>query len=305
MDGGAVTLFEGFETRDVDTPRGTVHVRVGGEGPPLLLLHGFPETHLMWHPVAERLAEGHTVVAADLPGYGASFRPEPAPSHASHAKRALAKDLVVAMAELGHETFAVAGHDRGGRVAYRMALDSPGADTRLAVLDIVPTGEIWRRADDRFAIGYWHWPFLAQPAPLPERMILGDPEGFWVAIERMGIKPGDERYPGDVVAAYRAQVSDPATVEAMCEDYRAGATIDRALDDADRGTRTIACRTRALWGGAGGLPIFYEDPLELWRPYAPEIEGRAIEGASHFLVEDAPGEVADDLAGFFAPDSRH
>ena len=181
-----------------------------------------------------------------------------------------------------------------------MALDHPGAVTRLAVLDIVPTGEIWRRADDRFAVGYWHWPFLAQPAPLPERMILGDPEGFWVAIERMGIKPGDERYPDDVVAAYRAQISDPATVEAMCEDYRAGATIDRALDDADRGTRTIACRTRALWGGAGALPLFYEDPLELWRPYAPEIEGRAIEGASHFLVEDAPGEVADDLAGFFA-----
>ena len=118
-----------------------------------------------------------------------------------------------------------------------MALDHPGAVTRLAVLDIVPTGEIWRRADDRFAVGYWHWPFLAQPAPLPERMILGDPEVFWVAIERMGIKPGDERYPDDVVAAYRAQISDPATVEAMCEDYRAGATIDRALDDADRGTR--------------------------------------------------------------------
>jgi len=292
--------FAGFEERDVGTPRGTVHARVGGEGPPLLLLHGFPQTHVMWHPVAEALAARHTVIAADLPGYGDSFRPEPAPDHASHAKRALAEDLVVAMAELGHETFAVAGHDRGGRVAYRMALDSPAAVTRLAVLDIVPTGEIWRRADDRFAIGYWHWPFLAQPAPLPERMILGDPEGFWVAIERMGIKPGDERYPDDVVAAYRAQVSDPATVEAMCEDYRAGATIDRALDDADRGTRTIACRTRALWGGAGGLPIFYEDPLELWRPYAPEIEGRAIEGASHFLVEDAPGEVADDLAGFFA-----
>ena len=292
--------FAGFEERDVETPRGKIHARVGGEGPPLLLLHGFPQTHVMWHPVAEALAARHTVVAADLPGYGASFRPEVAPSHASHAKRALAKDLVVAMAELGHETFAVAGHDRGGRVAYRMALDSPAAVTRLAVLDIVPTGEIWRRADDRFSIGYWHWPFLAQPAPLPERMILGDPEAFWVAVERMGIKPGDERYPDDVVAAYRAQVSDPATVEAMCEDYRAGATIDRALDDTDREAgRTIACPARALWGGAGALPLFYEDPLELWRPYAPEIEGRAIEGASHFLVEDAPGEVADDLAGFF------
>jgi haloacetate dehalogenase len=291
--------FAGFEERDVVTPRGTVRARVGGDGPPLLLLHGFPQSLVMWHPVADALAARHTVVAADLPGYGASFRPAPAPDHASHGKRALARDLVAAMAALGHESFAVAGHDRGGRVAYRMALDHPGAVTRLAVLDIVPTGEIWRRADDRFAVGYWHWPFLAQPAPLPERMILGDPEVFWVAVERMGIKPGDERYPDDVVAAYRAQISDPATVEAMCEDYRAGATIDRALDDADRGTKTIACRTRALWGGAGALPLFYEDPLELWRPYAPEIEGRAIEGASHFLVEDAPGEVAADLGGFF------
>ena len=201
-----------------------------------------------------------------------------------------------------HDTFAVAGHDRGGRVAYRMALDSPAAVTKLAVLDIVPTGEIWRRADAGFAIGYWHWPFLAQPAPLPEQLILGDPDAFWLAIERMGIKPGDERYPDAVVAAYRAQVEDQATVEAMCEDYRAGATIDRSLDDADREAgRTIACPALALWGGAGALPLFYEDPLELWRPYAPGITGRAVDGASHFLVEDAPGEVADDLAGFFAP----
>jgi haloacetate dehalogenase len=293
--------FAGFELTDVDTPRGTVHARVGGAGPPLLLLHGFPQTHLMWHPVAERLAREHTVVAADLPGYGASLKPRPADDHTAHAKRALAQDLVAAMAALGHDAFALAGHDRGGRVAYRLALDHPGAVTRLAVLDIVPTGEIWRRADARFAVGYWHWPFLAQPAPLPEQLILGDPDAFWLAIERMGIKPGDARYPDEVVAAYRAQVEDHATVEAMCEDYRAGATIDRALDDADREAgRTIACPARALWGGAGALPLFYADPLELWRPYAPGITGRAVEGASHFLVEDAPDEVADDLAGFLA-----
>ena len=296
MDG-----FAGFELTDVETPRGIVHARVGGAGPPLLLLHGFPQTHLMWHPVAERLAREHTVVAADLPGYGASLRPGPAGDHAAHAKRALAQDLVAAMAALGHDAFALVGHDRGGRVAYRMALDHPRSVTRLAVLDIVPTGEIWRHADARFAVGYWHWPFLAQPAPLPEQLILGDPDAFWLAIERMGIKPGDARYPDEVVAAYRAQVEDAATVEAMCEDYRAGATIDRALDDADREAgRTIACPARALWGGAGALPLFYADPLELWRPYAPGITGRAVEGASHFLVEDAPGEVADDLAGFLA-----
>ena len=295
MDG-----FAGFELTEVETPRGRVCARVGGSGPPLLLLHGFPQTHLMWHPVASRLAAEHTVVAADLPGYGASFRPEPAADHAPHSKRALAQDVAAAMAALGHERFAVAGHDRGGRVGYRMALDHPDTVTRLAVLDIVPTGEIWRLADDRFASGYWHWTFLSQAAPLPERMILGDPAGFWIAIQRMGIKEDDERYPATVVDAYRDQLADPETVTAICEDYRAGATIDRALDDADRGVRTIACPARALWGGAGALPRFYEDPLELWRPLAPGVTGRAVEGASHFLVEDAPGEVADDLAGFLA-----
>jgi len=294
-------LFEGFATHDIETPRGRVHARVGGSGPPLLLLHGFPQTHLMWHAVAPRLAAAFTVVAADLPGYGASFRPPVAEDHAPYAKRELARDLVAAMAVLGHDRFAVAGHDRGGRVAYRMALDAPGTVTRLAVLDIVPTGEIWAGADATFALGYWHWPFLAQPAPLPERLILDSPDGFWIAVERMGIKAGDERYPDDVVAAYRSQLADPDFVTAMCEDYRAGATIDRALDDEDRAAgRTVACPARALWGGGGALPRFYEDPLELWRPLAPGITGRAVEGASHFFVEDAPEEVAADLAAFFA-----
>ena len=290
--------FPGFELTEVATPRGPVRARVGGSGPPLLVLHGFPQTHEMWHPVAPALAGAFTVVAADLPGYGGSFRPKAADDHAPHGKRALAEDLVAAMARLGHGRFAVAGHDRGGRVGYRMALDHPGVVTRLAVLDIVPTGEIWRRADAGFALGYWHWPFLAQPAPLPEQLILGDPDGFWLAIERMGIKEGDPRYPAEVVAAYRAQLRDAAVVEAMCEDYRAGATVDRALDDADRGRRTIGCPVRALWGAEGALPRFYDDPLELWRPYAPAVTGRAVGGASHFLVEDEPGEVAADLAGF-------
>jgi haloacetate dehalogenase len=291
-------LFDGFEVRDVETARGSIHARIGGSGPPVLLLHGYPETHLMWHSVAPRLAERFTVVAADLPGYGDSFRPPVSEDHASHGKRALAADLVAAMAGLGHDAFAVAGHDRGGRVAYRMALDHPGVVTRLAVLDIAPTGETWRRADDRFAVGYWHWTFLAQPAPLPERLMLSDPDGFWISIQRVGMKD-DDRYPGELVAAYRAQLTDPDVVEAICEDYRAGATIDRQLDDADRGRRTIACPVRALWGGAGGLPIFYEDPLELWRPYAPDVTGRAVDGASHFIPEDAPDEVSAELLAFF------
>jgi haloacetate dehalogenase len=300
MDGGAVTLFEGFETRDVDTPRGTVHVRVGGEGPPLLLLHGFPETHLMWHPVAAELARSHTVVAADLPGYGASFRPEPAPGHVSHAKRALARDLVVAMAGLGHDTFALAGHDRGGRVAYRMALDFPQVVPHLAALDVVPTGEVWRGADAQLALGYWHWAFLAQPAPLPERLVLGDPGGFWIAAERLGLRRGDPRFPDPILNAYRAQLDDPGFVTAMCEDYRAGATIDRAHDEANRGRRRIACPTLALWAGDGALPRFHPDPLEPWRTYAPQVTGHAIAGAGHFLMEEAPEAVAAELSRFLA-----
>jgi haloacetate dehalogenase len=292
-------LFEGFESRDVQAPRGTVHVRMAGSGPPLLLLHGYPQTHLMWHAVAPRLAERFSVVVADLPGYGDSFRPPVTDDHSSHSKRAMADDLIAAMGALGHDAFAVAGHDRGGRVGYRMALDHPEVVSALAVLDIVPTGEIWARADDRFARIYWHWPFLAQPAPVPERLMLGDTEGFWMTVERMGIKVGDDRFPHETIEAYRAELQDPDSVTAMCEDYRAGATVDRDYDDADRGTRTIACPVRVLWGAHGALPHFYDDPLEPWRAYAPEATGRGVDGAGHFLAEDAPDDVAADLDAFF------
>ena len=223
-------LFAGFEARELPTSRGVVHAVVGGSGPPLLLLHGYPQSHLMWHAAAPLLAERHTVVAADLAGYGASFRPAPAQDHAPHSKRAMALDQVEAMAALGFERFAVAGHDRGGRVAYRMVLDHPEKVQRLAVLDIVPTGEVWRRADRDFALGYWHWAFLAQPAPLPERLIGGDPQAYFDlhvgAGMGLGAAPG--RYPAAVLDAYRRAFDDPGAVEAMCEDYRAGASVDAA-----------------------------------------------------------------------------
>jgi haloacetate dehalogenase len=181
-----------------------------------------------------------------------------------------------------------------------MALDHPDAVRRLAVLDIVPTADVWAKADAKFALGYWHWGFLAQAAPLPERLILGDPDAVWIAIERIGIK-ADERYPEDVRAAYRAHFDHPGHVTAMCEDYRAGATIDRALDEADRAAgRTIGCPVRSLWGAEGALPRFYDDPLEPWRAYAPRITGQAVAGASHFLVEDEPEYVGADLLGFLA-----
>ncbi len=298
----AAEAFAGFQTHEVQTSRGPVHARVGGSGPPLLLLHGYPQSHLMWHATAPLLAERHTVVATDLAGYGASLRPAPAPDHAPHAKRALARDQVEAMAALGFERFAVAGHDRGGRVAYRMALDHPDRVEALAVFDIVPTGEVWGRADAAVARGYWHWAFLALPAPLPERLIAGDPDAFFDLHVRDGLGLGREpgRYPPGVLDVYRRVLDDPGTVEGMCEDYRAGATIDVEHDDADRAAgRTIACPTLVLWAGRGGLPRFYADVLGVWRPWAPDVRGRALD-ATHFLAEDRPEEVAAELLAFLA-----
>jgi len=292
-------MFDGFETRALETERGLIHARIGGSGPPLLLLHGYPETHLMWHSCAPALAERFTVVAADLSGYGSSLRPDPADDHAPHSKRAMALDQVQAMASLGHERFAVAGHDRGGRVAYRMALDHPDRVSSLAVLDIVPTAEVWARADDRLALVYWHWGFLAQPSPLPERLIAAAPDAYFEHHLRsigLGVEP--DRYPEPVLAAYRAQLEDAGAVQAICEDYRAGATIDRQLDEADRG-RQIECPVLVLWGTRGALEPLYGDVLAVWRPWARDVRGHGID-ASHFLVEDRPGEVATELAAFFS-----
>jgi haloacetate dehalogenase len=271
---------------------------VGGSGPPLLLLHGYPQTHLMWNAAAPLLADRFTVVATDLAGYGDSLRPAPTTDHAPHSKRAMAIDQIQAMQALGYERFVVAGHDRGGRVAYRMALDHPDRVTALAVLDIVPTAEVWARADDRLALVYWHWGFLAQPAPLPERLIAGDPDAYFDHhLRSIGLGGVPGRYPDAVIAAYRAQLSDAGAVEAICEDYRAGATIDRQLDEADRG-RPIECPVLVLWGTRGALGPLYGDVPAVWRAWARDVRGRGVE-ASHFLVEDRPEEVASELAAFF------
>ena len=254
----------------------------------------------MWRAVAPLLAERHTVVATDLAGYGASFRPAPTEDHAAHGKRAAAADRVEAMAALGFGSFAVAGHDRGGRVAYRMALDHPDRVERLAVLDVVPTGEVWARADRGFALGYWHWAFLALPAPLPERLIAGDPQAFFDLHVRAGMGLGKEpgRYPDEVLEVYRRALDDPGAVEAVCEDYRAGASIDVEHDDADRAAgRRIECPTLVLWAGRGGLPRFYADVLDVWRPWAPDVRGTAVE-ASHFMAEDRPEDTARELLTF-------
>jgi haloacetate dehalogenase len=293
-------LFTGFEHRELPTSRGTINAMIGGSGPPLLLLHGYPESLLTWHATAPVLAEHHTVVATDLAGYGGSFRPAPTLNHTAHSKRAMAQDQVEAMAQLGFASFAVAGHDRGGRVAYRMALDHPERVERLAVLDIVPTGEVWARASAEVARGYWHWAFLALPSPLPERLIGGDPGAFFALHVRgqLGLGKSPDRYPLEVLDSYRRTLDDAGAVEAMCEDYRAGATVDSEHDDIDRAAgRRIACPVLVLWATRGGLPRFYGDVLDVWRPWAGDVRGMGID-ATHFLAEDNPEETAYQLLAF-------
>ena len=289
-------MFEGFSSHLVEVDRGAVFARVGGEGPPVLLLHGYPQTHLMWHSVAARLAERHTVVVVDLPGYGRSFRPPTTDDHAAYSKRSLGGDLVQVMAALGFETFAVAGHDRGGRVAYRMTLDHADAVTAVAVFDVVPTGEVWARANAQLALTYWHWTFLAQPEPLPERLIDADPAAFFdLHVRSLGLGRAADRYPAPVMDEYRKILDDPSVVHGICEDYRAGAGIDRAHDDHDRAAgRRITSPLLVLWSAPGALPKFYGDVLAVWRPWAVEVTGHGVD-ASHFLVEDQPDVVADDL----------
>jgi haloacetate dehalogenase len=295
-------VFEGFELRNVDVGDVTLRVRIGGSGPPVLLLHGHPQTHAMWHRVAPTLVGRHTVVAADLRGYGGSTSPMEATApavddHTPFSKRAMARDQVELMSRLGFERFAVAGHDRGGRVGYRMALDHPERVERLVVLDIVPTADMWRFADrsgKTFGLVDWHWYFLAQRAPRPEQIIGADPSAYYYA--------GDtSRFDPEALADYRAAVSDPDTIHAMCEDYRAGATIDDDLDEADRASgRRIACPVLALWSLRDELPTWF-DVLETWRGWADDVRGQGID-AGHFLAEEAPDQVAAALLGFLDDD---
>ena len=285
-------MFEGFELDRIDAGEAVLRVRHGGSGPPLLLLHGHPQTHVMWHLVAPRLAEAFTVVAPDLRGYGESSKPPTRPGHEPYSKRAMARDAVAVMGALGFERFAVAGHDRGARVGYRLALDHPARVEKLAVLDVIPTGETWRRADRRFMLAWWHWAFLAQPAPLPERLIAADPDGYYFGGDRSVFHP-------DALADYLRCVCDPQTVHAMCEDYRAGATFDLELDEADRATaRRIACPVLVLWGAQGDLEEIFGDPLAIWRDWADDVRGRAL-GCGHYLAEEAPDETYAALRSFF------
>ncbi|BCB90170.1 alpha/beta fold hydrolase [Phytohabitans suffuscus] len=281
-------MFEGFDEFTISTSGAAIHGVKGGSGPPVLLLHGIPQTHLMWHKVAPALAETHTVVATDLRGYGASGKPPSAPDHGPYSMRVLAGDQVEVMATLGFDRFAVVGHDRGARCAYRLALDHPEVATHVAVLDIVPVGEAYARADGEFSLAYWVWSFLAAPEPVPERLVGAAPHvlvdymlGNWAA------RPN--AFPDEVRAAYVASFSDPATVHAICEEYRAAATLDVADDAADRGLRRIECPMTVLWGAKGAVAQLY-DPLAIWAAWSRDLDGGPVD-AGHFLPEEAPEET--------------
>ena len=291
-------IFEGFELDFVTVSGGALRVRQGGDGPPLLLLHGNPQTHAMWHAVAPALAERFRVVCPDLRGYGRSFKPAATEDHAPYAKRAMAADFAELMTALGHDDFLLAGHDRGARVAYRLALDFPDRVRRLAVLDIVPTIEHFERADMDFAMGYYHWFWLAQPHPFPEMLITAAPEDWF---RHHTTRPPDYGafFHPEAFADYLDAARDPDMIRGMCEDYRAAATIDLVHDRESRAAgEKIRCPLLALWGDKGKIGKWYE-PLEVWRAYATgEVSGGPV-ASGHYLAEEAPREVLAHFAGFF------
>jgi haloacetate dehalogenase len=295
-------VFDDFHSEVVETTAAAIFVRRGGAGPPVLLLHGFPQTHLMWRDVASRLAQRFTVVCADLRGYGRSRCPAPASGHASYSKRAMALDMAEVMRSLGIDRFSVAGHDRGARVAHRLAADHPDLIASLAVLDIVPTEAAWARADDRFARAYWPWSLLSQPEPLPERLLAGAPDAVVDnALSQWGSRQA--AFSPAVRDAYVSALADPVRIHAICEEYRAAATIDRVHDQADRQVgRRITCPLLVLWSAGGPLDSWYEaagGPLALWQECAGNVTGHAV-GGGHFFPEERPGETADRLMAFFA-----
>ena len=294
--------FDGFTAGTHAVNGQQIFARIGGrhDGPPLLLLHGFPQTHAIWHRVARRLASRYRLVLPDLRGYGDSSKPEGGADHANYSKRAMAQDLHALMASLGHARYAVCGHDRGGRVAHRLALDQPGAVSALALIDIAPTLDMYEATDMAFARAYYHWFHLIQPEPLPERMIGGDPLGYLHAKLGGWGTGGLAKIEPQALADYERCFADPAAIHATCEDYRASAGIDLVHDRASRAAgEKIACDVLLLWGERGVVHRLF-DPMALWRAQcAGTVRGEALP-AGHFIPEELPERVADALAGFVA-----
>ena len=292
-------LFPGFKSQWVETEAGRFFVRSGGRGAPLLLLHGYPQTHVEWHGVAARLAERFSVVAMDLRGYGASFVPKSSGGDGM-SKRQLGSDAVAVMRQLGFETFRLAGHDRGGRVAYRLAFDQPDRLVKVAVIDIIPTASMFRDMGKvKSAINKYHWLFLAQPQPFPETMIKGS-NGFYLdhTLASWTASKDLSAFHPDALAHYRRAFADDARVAATCEDYRAGAFIDRIQDEEDlKAGRKIVVPMLAMWGDSG-IPASGISPLDVWREFARNVQGACVP-SGHFIPEENPKACADALLGFF------
>ena len=290
-------MFDGFEQRRFEHLGVTLHARIGGAGPALLLLHGHPQTHVMWHRVAESLRAEFSVVAMDLRGYGDSSRPPSDEAHLAYSKRVMAEDAVAVMRELGHARFAVCAHDRGARVAHRLALDHPQCVERLMLLDIAPTLAMYEGTTQAFARAYWHWFMLIQPAPLPERLIEPDPVFYLRSV--MGRRhAGLGAFAPAALAEYERCISLPGSAHAICEDYRASASIDLMHDQADRDAgRRMAMPLRVLWGAHGTVGACFP-VLDLWRRCASAAEGRAID-CGHYIAEEAPHELLHEMQAFF------
>lgn len=295
-------FYPGFERRRVQTDGTDLFLRIGGQGPPLLLLHGYPQTHVMWHKVAPQLAGDFTLVIPDLPGYGDSIGPAPDVDHRAYSKRAMAADMISLMDQLGFAQFGLAGHDRGARVGYRLALDHPGRVERLAMLDIVPTLDAWEAMGWQQALGTYHWSFLAVPPPVPERLIGNDPAFY---LEHLLSRWAGRREALDdaAVAEYYRAFRRPEVIQATCEDYRAGASVDRDNDLADREAgKRIDCPVLVIWG-KGYLAAKADSPLATWQRWASDVRERALE-CGHFVAEEEPEACGTALRGFFTGDEQ-
>ncbi|MFS8973783.1 alpha/beta fold hydrolase [Cupriavidus necator] len=297
LNDASALLFPNFEPFRRQVGEVEIAGVQGGSGPPLLLLHGHPQSHLIWHRVAPALADHFTVIATDLRGYGSSSAPPGNPGHERYSKRTMAQDQVDLMAAFGFERFALCGHDRGARVAHRLCADHPEAVSRAMLLDIAPTLAMYERTSMAFAVAYWHWFFLIQPAPFPETLINAEPEFYLqklVGLRQAGPSP----FAPDAMAAYVAAMRDPARVHAMCEDYRAAATIDLEHDRADREAgRRLELPLRVLWGEHGVVARCFE-PMALWQEVATDVSGRALP-CGHYLPEEAPEPLLEEMLGFF------
>jgi haloacetate dehalogenase len=296
-------LFPGFEQRSIDVGDGVqIAATIGGSGPPLLLLHGHPQTRAIWHRVAQQLAQHHTLVIADLRGYGDSSKPKGAPDHANYAKRTMAQDQIALMQSLGFDRFDVLAHDRGARVAHRLAMDHPKAVTRLILLDVAPTLAMYEQATDDFARSYWHWFFLIQPAPLPERLIEADPAAYIRDVmgrRSAGLAPFDPR----ALAEYQRCIALPGTAHGICEDYRAAAAIDMDHERADREAgRLLQMPVLVLWGEHGVIHRCFK-PMDEWRRVARIVEGEALP-CGHYIAEEAPEVLLARVVPFLSRQSN-